>query len=114
MEETNENGHTPLVTPTGRPLNSTKNYFSIQMEAAGGGHVEVTQVLLDHGAGVNVPSKDSTAHRHRSSSFPKSNFLLLENGNEIKERKTDEMHTGTLFDRNDERHRKFARFVLQL
>jgi hypothetical protein len=29
------------------------------MEAAGGGHVEVTKVLLDHGAGVNVPSKDS-------------------------------------------------------
>ena len=30
-----------------------------QMEAAGGGHVEVTQVLLDHGAGVNTQSKDS-------------------------------------------------------
>jgi hypothetical protein len=29
------------------------------MEAAGGGHVEVTQVLLDHGAGTNNPSKDS-------------------------------------------------------
>lgn len=34
------------------------------MEAAGGGHVEVTQVLLDHGAGVNVPSKDSTKNHH--------------------------------------------------
>jgi hypothetical protein len=30
------------------------------MEAAGGGHVEVTQVLLDHGAGTNNQSKDST------------------------------------------------------
>lgn len=30
------------------------------MEAAGGGHVEVTQVLLDHGAGTNNSSKDST------------------------------------------------------
>jgi hypothetical protein len=29
------------------------------MEAAGGGHVEVTQVLLDHGAGTNNQSKDS-------------------------------------------------------
>jgi len=29
------------------------------MEAAGGGHVEVTQVLLDHGAGTNNSSKDS-------------------------------------------------------
>jgi hypothetical protein len=29
------------------------------MEAAGGGHVEVTQVLLDHGAGTTNPSKDS-------------------------------------------------------
>ena len=29
------------------------------MEAAGGGHVEVTQILLDHGAGTSNPSKDS-------------------------------------------------------
>lgn len=29
------------------------------MEAAGGGHVEVTQILLDHGAGSNNQSKDS-------------------------------------------------------
>jgi hypothetical protein len=29
------------------------------MEAAGGGHVEVTQLLLDHGAGTNNQSKDS-------------------------------------------------------
>ncbi len=29
------------------------------MEAAGGGHVEVTQILLDHGAGTNNQSKDS-------------------------------------------------------
>ena len=29
------------------------------MEAAGGGHVEVTQLLLDHGAGSNNQSKDS-------------------------------------------------------
>jgi hypothetical protein len=34
-------------------------FVLIKMEAAGGGHVEVTQVLLDHGAGVNTPSKDS-------------------------------------------------------
>ena len=34
-------------------------HFFLQMEAAGGGHVEVTQILLDHGAGTNNPSKDS-------------------------------------------------------
>ncbi|CAF4616810.1 unnamed protein product, partial [Rotaria sp. Silwood2] len=41
VEETNENGHTPL------------------MEAASGGHVEVARALLDHGAGVNTLSNDS-------------------------------------------------------
>lgn len=40
------------------------------MEAASGGHVEVAQVLLNHGAGVNTQSTDS------------------------KQNKTDEMHTG--------------------
>jgi hypothetical protein len=30
------------------------------MEAASGGHVEVARALLDHGAGVNTHSKDST------------------------------------------------------
>jgi len=40
------------------------------MEAASGGHVEVAQVLLNHGAGVNTQSTDSKHH------------------------KTDEMHTG--------------------
>jgi ankyrin repeat protein len=59
VEETNENGHTPLVNFL--PKNCLILFlFSFQMEAAGGGHVEVTQVLLDHGAGTNNPSKDST------------------------------------------------------
>ena len=40
------------------------------MEAAGGGHVEVTQVLLDHGAGTNNQSKDSTI-------LPNSNFMKI-------------------------------------
>jgi hypothetical protein len=63
-----------------------ENFFFFQMEAAGGGHVEVTQVLLDHGAGTNNPSKDSKIIRIFSLS---SDFFCLENGN-----KTDEMHTG--------------------
>jgi hypothetical protein len=60
------------------------------MEAAGGGHVEVTQVLLDHGAGTNNSSKDSKIIVFYSL---KNYFCFLENGN-----KTDEMHTG----KNDE------------
>ena len=58
------------------------------MEAAGGGHVEVTQILLDHGAGTNNQSKDSKIiYFHSFKSF----FSVSENGN-----KTDEMHTGKM------------------
>lgn len=60
------------------------------MEAAGGGHVEVTQLLLDHGAGTNNQSKDSKFIRAWGCVFFISIvFVHLENGN-----KTDEMHTG--------------------
>lgn len=57
------------------------------MEAAGGGHVEVTQILLDHGAGSNNQSKDSKISCRLNIEF--LNYCYLENGN-----KTDELHTG--------------------
>ena len=40
IEETNENGHTPL------------------MEAASAGHVGVAKILLDRGAGINTHSNE--------------------------------------------------------
>ncbi len=60
VEETNENGHTPLVIRQKETSFFLKNNFFLQMEAASGGHVEVARALLDHGAGVNTHSKDST------------------------------------------------------
>lgn len=56
VEETNENGHTPLVDR--KLLFSIGQISSFQMEAASGGHVEVARALLDHGAGVNTHSND--------------------------------------------------------
>ena len=60
------------------------------MEAAGGGHVEVTQVLLDHGAGLNSQSKDSRKRLASRQNEPHVGLSLDDN----KDHKTDEMHTG--------------------
>ncbi|CAF4714983.1 unnamed protein product, partial [Rotaria sp. Silwood2] len=57
---------------------TNENGHTPLMEAASGGHVEVARALLDHGAGVNTLSNDSKD----------------KNGNDSKQHKTDEMHTG--------------------
>ena len=67
------------------------------MEAASGGHVEVARALLDHGAGVNThsnDSKDSTSRRLIEQVLSALPVVCLENGNDSKQHKTDEMHTG--------------------